>query len=117
MYGSTKVKKAPKNQSQINQLNVVTSSTPQQDYPEDYTNHEPRKDHHMLMPMYKGSNSPAREPEPRQDLPPLALIMKPGSQDRILPHNIVTSAHNIVTSASLDLPNLPASDVYSAFHQ
>lgn len=110
VYGSTKVKKGQKNQSHINQLNIVTSSTQQQDYPEDYTNHEARKDHHhILMSMYKGNNSAAREPECRQDLPPLALIMKTESQDRIM-------SHNIVTSANLELPNLPASDVYSAFH-
>lgn len=108
VYGSTKVKKAPKNQTQANQLNVVTSSTPQQEYPQDYTTQQPRKDQHIMMSMFKGSNSPPRNQEPRQDLPPLSLIMKSEPQQKVISH--------IVTSANLQLPNLPASDVYSAFH-
>lgn len=60
------------------------------------------------MSMFKGSNSPPRNQEPRQDLPPLSLIMKSEPQQKVISH--------IVTSANLQLPNLPASDVYSAFH-
>uniref|UniRef100_K1PP43 C2H2-type domain-containing protein n=1 Tax=Magallana gigas TaxID=29159 RepID=K1PP43_MAGGI len=82
VYGSTKVKKAPKNQTQANQLNVVTSSTPQQEYPQDYTTQQPRKDQHIMMSMFKGSNSPPRNQEPRQDLPPLSLIMKSEPQQK-----------------------------------
>lgn len=106
MYGSTKVKKGQKTAAPANQLNVVTSSTPQQEYPEDYTTHQQRKDQHIMMSMFKGSNS--TQPEPRQDLPPLSLIMKSEPQEKVMSH--------IVTSANMQLPNLPASDVYSAFH-
>lgn len=110
VFGSTKAKKGQKKQAPENQQNLVTSSTPQQEYPEDYTNPGARKDPHIMMSMYKGINSPAREQEPRQDLPPLSLIMKTEPQHKVI-------SHNIVTSANVELPNIPASDVYSAFHQ